>query len=56
MNLVMADDGRFIELQGTAENDPFSSQQLNQMLALGRRGLVQIIAKQKSVVGKLPSR
>jgi ribonuclease PH len=56
MNLVMADDGRFIEIQGTAENDPFSSQQLDQMLALGKSGLKKIIAAQKKTLGKLPSR
>ncbi len=54
MNLVMADDGRFIELQGTAENDPFSSQQLERMLVLGRAGMKKIISAQKKALGKLP--
>lgn len=54
MNLVMANDGRFIEIQGTAENDPFSDDQLKQMLSLGRRGLRQIMARQQQVLGRLP--
>ena len=34
MNVVMADDGRFIEIQGTAENEPFDERRLGQLLAL----------------------
>ncbi len=42
MNLVMASDGRFIEVQGTAEGHPFSQDELNAMLALGKAGIEQL--------------
>jgi len=50
MNVVMADDGRFIEVQGTAEGAPFSSAELDSMLDLGRKGIGEIIAAQRAAL------
>ena len=38
MNVVKTSDGRYIEIQGTAETTPFGRDRLNDMLATGRRG------------------
>src|SRR5215213_7695799 len=43
MNVVCTGDGRFIELQGTAEREPFSPDQLDQLLALAMRGIEVLI-------------
>lgn len=50
MNVVMSADGRLIEIQGTAEHEPFSLEQLNQMLALAQQGISELIALQKAVL------
>ncbi|MEK9726574.1 MAG: ribonuclease PH [Candidatus Margulisiibacteriota bacterium] len=50
LNLVMTDDGRFIEIQGTAEQEPFSSEQLGSFLALGQASIQDIIAKAKQAL------
>ena len=47
LNVVMTDDGRFVELQGTAEHEPFAEEQLHQLVALARKGLKRIFALQK---------
>lgn len=46
MNLVMAQNGGMIEIQGTAEKEPFSEAQFAQMLALGKAGINELIALQ----------
>jgi len=51
LNLVMDDSGKIIEIQGTAENGPFSLPQLNTMIKLGASGIRKIISKQKSILG-----
>ena len=43
LNVVMTRDGRFIEVQGTAEREPFDAQQLDALLNLARRGVRKII-------------
>ncbi len=50
MNLVMTDSGHFIEVQGTAEGVPFSRDELDAMLALGEKGIGELIALQKQVL------
>lgn len=50
MNVVMTDKGKFIEIQGTAEENDFSLEQLNELLALADTGIRQIIDKQKSTL------
>lgn len=44
LNVVMTDDGRFVELQGTAEHNPFTAEHLETMLSLARNGIKQIFA------------
>lgn len=51
MNFVMNERGEFIEVQGTAEGDPFSIKDLQGMLELADRGIRQLINKQKEVLG-----
>lgn len=50
MNVVMDNRGRFIEIQGTAEGLPFSTDEMNAMLDLARQGVAQIIAAQDAVL------
>lgn len=51
MNVVMTETDRFIEVQGTAEQEAFDLDQLNTMLEHARNGIREIIAEQKSVLG-----
>ena len=53
MNIVCTGDGRFIELQGTAEREPFSPAQMDEMVALGVIGIEKLIAMQKAVIAEL---
>ena len=53
MNVVMTDKGEFIELQGTGEEAPFSIEQLNNLLALAKEGIVELIKKQKEILGEI---
>ena len=52
MNLVMTGDGRIVEIQGTAEGEPFSRVDLARLLALGEKGIKALIKKQKAVLAK----
>jgi len=47
LNVVMTDDGRFVELQGTAEHEPFTEESLDALRALAKKGLKKIFALQK---------
>ena len=51
MNVVMAESGRFIELQGTAEREPFSEAELASLVGRARGGLQQIFALQRQALG-----
>lgn len=48
MNVVMNEEGHFIEVQGTAEDKSFSREQLNTMLSLAEDGIKQVIELQKN--------
>lgn len=50
MNVVMTDAGRFIEVQGTAEGEAFSEEDLNAMLQLAKSGIERLIEKQKQAL------
>lgn len=50
-NLVMTDSGHWIEIQGTAERAPVTSETLLQILEVGRRGILKVFEKQKQVLG-----
>ena len=51
MNFVKTGDGRFIELQGTAEGLPFDRRALDALMGLADEGIKELIAVQKAVVG-----
>lgn len=53
MNVVMTGTGKFVELQGTGEESPFSSEQLFQLLDLARRGIQQLIQYERELFGDL---
>jgi ribonuclease PH len=50
MNLVATPDEKIIEIQGTAEKEPFDSEQLNLMIQLGLRGIKNIYEAQKTAI------
>jgi len=50
MNIVMTQGGKFVEIQGTAERDPFGPETLLRMLNLGRKGVNELIAMQKQAL------
>ena len=50
MNIVMTELGGFIEVQGTGEDGDFSHDQLLEMLALGKSGIEELVAKQKQAL------
>jgi ribonuclease PH len=49
-NFVMTGDGRIVEVQGTAEKEPFSEEQLLTLLALARKGVTKLVDLQKMAV------
>jgi ribonuclease PH len=51
MNIVMTGDGRFVEVQGTAEGSPFDKAELDAMLALGVIGCAQLTTLQRQALG-----
>src|SRR6185436_4724626 len=53
MNVVKTGDGRFIEVQGTAEGPPFARDSLNTLLDLADLGIRQLIEKQRAIVGAI---
>jgi ribonuclease PH len=53
MNFVKTGDGRFIELQGTAEGKPFDKRALDALMGLADEGIKDLIEIQKSVVGEI---
>ncbi|ANP75018.1 RNAse PH [Vibrio crassostreae] len=50
MNVVMTEDGKMIEIQGTAEGEPFSHEELMQLLALANKGIADIVEAQKAAL------
>jgi ribonuclease PH len=53
MNVVKTGGGRFIEVQGTAEGQPFSRDALNTLLDLADLGISRLVEKQRAIVGHL---
>ena len=51
LNIVMNEDLDLIEIQGTAEDTPFSKTELNDMLEIGSSAIAEIIKKQKACIG-----
>jgi ribonuclease PH len=52
-NLVATEDGEFVEMQGSGEEATFSSDELAQMLALGKKGIGELIAAQQVALASL---
>jgi len=50
MNVVMTEDGRMIEVQGTAEGEPFSHEDLMKLLESAKTGITEIVAAQKAAL------
>ncbi|HXS52023.1 MAG TPA: ribonuclease PH [Usitatibacter sp.] len=50
MNVVMTGSGRFVEVQGTAEGEPFTRAQMSEMLDLASRGISQLVALQRKAL------
>ena len=50
MNCVLAEDGRFIEIQGTAEQEPFAPEEMQQMLQLAVKGSAELVEAQRKAL------
>ncbi|HEY2342048.1 MAG TPA: ribonuclease PH [Chthoniobacteraceae bacterium] len=50
MNLVMTDDGQFVEIQGSGEESTFSDEEFTAMLAVGKKGIAELIAGQRAAL------
>ncbi len=51
MNVVMTGSGGFVEVQGTAEGDPFTRAELDALLALAQQGAAELVAHQRRALG-----
>jgi len=51
-NIVMTDRGEFVEIQGTAERNPFNESALSELLKLGRAGIQDLIERQRQVLSQ----
>jgi len=51
MNIVMTETGKFIEIQGTAEGQPFDDHELERLLGLAKDGIRRFVAFQRSTLG-----
>lgn len=52
MNVVMTASGKFVEIQGTAEHDPFDAKTLGTMLAMAKKGCDELVVAQREVLGQ----
>ena len=52
MNVVMTGSGGLVEVQGTAEGEPFSRKEMDAMLDLAHKGIRELVAAQKTALGK----
>jgi len=50
-NFVMTGKGGIVEVQGTAETDPFSPEQFDELMALARKGIAELVELQKLTIG-----
>lgn len=53
MNIVMTDGGNVVEIQGTAEDRPFSMRNLSKLIELAEIGIAQVITVEKDTIGEL---
>jgi ribonuclease PH len=54
MNIVKTGRGLFVEVQGTAEDTPFSGDELQSLMQAADKGIRELVAMQKAIVGDLP--
>jgi ribonuclease PH len=50
MNVVCTGDGRFIEVQGTAEGSPFTREQMDNLLELAKKGISELVLLQRQAI------
>lgn len=50
MNVVMTGDGKIVEIQGTAESEPFSKDMLGNMLTMAEKGIAELVAMQRDIL------
>jgi ribonuclease PH len=50
MNIVCTGDGRFIEVQGTAEGSPFTRDEMDNLLSLASRGIERLLVAQREAI------
>ncbi len=50
MNIIMTGNGRFVEIQGTAEKEPFKKEDMNKLITLAKKGIDELIAAQKKAL------
>ncbi|MGV3759074.1 MAG: ribonuclease PH, partial [Actinomycetota bacterium] len=55
MNVVMTSLGGFVEVQGTAEGEPYSRDGLTTLLDLAEKGITELIALQQEIVSEPPA-
>lgn len=55
MNVVMTGSGRFIEVQGTAEGSPFSRAELDEVLGLAEKGILELVDLEKAALAEPPA-
>jgi ribonuclease PH len=53
MNIVMTGGGKLVEVQGTAEQIPFSRDQLDAMLDVATKGIKELTEKQRAIIGEI---
>ena len=53
LNLVATEDGEFVEVQGSGEEATFSTAHLEEMIAIGRKGIADLIAAQRAVLARI---
>ena len=51
-NLVLTEDGQFVEIQGSGEESTFSEEQMNAMLTLGKKGIAELCKLQEEVINR----
>lgn len=53
MNIVMTEGGNFIEIQGTAEESPFSANEMQELISIANKGIKEIVNLQRKVLGDI---
>lgn len=56
MNIIMTETGKFVEVQGTAEGSPFSKAELDELINYGQKGVNELVAIQKQVLGEMAAK